>query len=213
MTDRPRTKSTTVRRIAKGAPPSFEQFQAPSAALLKFIETHSSREDAKRVAKLRLGRFIVLTVATSAPFPASVRAKQAFEAGPKARAVLRGREIAIEDLERSGGTYTLPQVCELLNGISRQRVDQLVKNGKLLALPGPSNSRRYPVVQFEDDGTLIGGLKEVQAALPTKNPWGILNFLLHGDDRLQERKPIDVLRAGEVAAVVEAAKRFGEPGA
>jgi hypothetical protein len=62
-------------------------------------------------------------------------------------------------------------------------------------------------------GTIVEGLKAVCAALPTKNPWIILNFLAHPDDRLQGRKPIDVLKAGNVELVVEAARRLGRQGA
>ena len=134
-------------------------------------------------------------------------------AGPRARAVLRGREIAVQDLKDSGGTYKLAEVQVLLNDVSRQRVDQMVKAGKLLVLPGSSNSRRYPAVQFNADGTLVDGLKDVQDALPTRNPWAVLNFLIHADDRLQGVRPIDLLRQGKVAAVVAAAARMAQLGA
>jgi hypothetical protein len=137
----------------------------------------------------------------------------AFAPGPKARAVLKGREIAEEDLRSSGGSYDLEQVRRLLHDISRQRIDSRVREGSLLAVPGPSNKRYYPAVQFKDDGTVVDGLQLVQEALPTKNGYMILNFLIHGDSRLDGRKPIDLLKAGQVDLVVEAAQRFGEQGA
>ncbi len=140
-------------------------------------------------------------------------ASEAFAAGPRAQAVLRGREIARQDLIDSGGTYTLEHVRRLLNDISRQRVDQLVRSGLLLAVRGPSNRRHYPVVQFNEDGSLIAGLSEVQSALPTRNPWAVLNFLIHPDDRLRGQRPIELLREGKTDEVVVAAGRMGEPGA
>ena len=217
MTDRARTKSTPARRTPKGLPPSYEQVQVPGEAFLDFMSAHGTREEAQRAATALASGKPLTVFAEGRGDARSVEtlidAAAAFEASPRARAILRGREIAIEDLKESGGTYTLSDVRKLLHDISRQRVDQLVKEGTLLALPGPSNSRRYPVLQFKDDGTLIEGLKAVQEALPTKNPWAILNFLLHGDDRLQGRKPIDVLRDGKAAAVIQAAKQVGEPGA
>ena len=146
---------------------------------------------------------------TSAAAPV---AQDAFDAGPRARAVLRGREIAVQDLKVSGGTYKLAEVQVLLNDVSRQRVDQMVKAGMLLVLPGPSNSRRYPVVQFNADGTLVDGLKDVQDAMPTRNPWAVLNFLIHADDRLQGVRPIELLRQGKIAAVVAAAACMAQPG-
>ncbi len=50
------------------------------------------------------------------------------------------------------------------------------------------------------------------AALPTKNGFAVLNFLIHSDHRLGGRRPIDALKAGEVKLVVEAAQRYGEMG-
>lgn len=140
-------------------------------------------------------------------------AAEAFDAGPRARAVLRGREIASKDLKDAGGAYTLQQVQTLLHGVTRQRIDQLVKTGRLLAVPGPSNRRRYPVIQFNADGTLIAGLKEVLDTLPTKSPWAALSFLIHPDDRLQGRRPIELLQQGKIGVVVTAAAHMSEPGA
>src|SRR3712207_9581631 len=66
----------------------------------------------------------------------------------------------------------------------------LFRSGSLLAVPGPSNRRAYPTVQFTSDGTVVPGLKAVQDALPTDNPWAVLNFLVRPDPRLNGRKPI-----------------------
>ncbi len=137
----------------------------------------------------------------------------AFAPGPRAKALIKGIEIAQEDLRSSGGAYDLEQVRKLLHDVSRQRVDKRVREGSLLAVPGPSNKRRYPTIQFMEDGTVVEGLQMVRIALPTKNDFAILNFLIHPDQRLGNRKPIDLLKAGEVNLVVEAARRVGEQGA
>lgn len=136
----------------------------------------------------------------------------AFEPSSRAKALLKGVQIAQDDLKESGGAYDLDQVRVLMNGISRQMVDRKVREGSLLAVPGPSNRRAYPTVQFTSDGTVVPGLKAVQDALPTKNPWAVLNFLVRPDPRLNGRKPIDLLRAGEIDLVVDAARRMGQQG-
>jgi hypothetical protein len=118
-------------------------------------------------------------------------------------------QIAQNDLKESGGAYDLDQVRVLMNGISRQMVDRKVREGSLLAVPGPSNRRAYPTIQFTRDGTVVPGLKAVQDALPTKNPWAVLNFLVRPDPRLNGRKPIDLLQGGEIDLVVEAARQMG----
>jgi hypothetical protein len=139
--------------------------------------------------------------------------RSAFEPDARSKAVLLGIRIAQSDLKAAGGAYDLEEVQALLNGVTRQAVDKRVQEGSLLAVPGPSNRRRYPTLQFDRSGALIEGLKEVQAALPVESPWAVLNFLAREDDRLSGRRPIDLLREGYLTLVVDAARRFGEQGA
>lgn len=136
-----------------------------------------------------------------------------FSAGPRARALLRGREIAEKDLTESGGSYSLEEARRLLNGVSRQAVEKRVREGRLLAVVGHNNRRFYPVAQFNDDGSVIDGLRAVQDALATRNAYAVLNFLVNPNPRLDNRKPISLLKQGEVEQVVEVAARIGEQGA
>lgn len=129
----------------------------------------------------------------------------------RARALLQGVNIAEADLKEAGGAFKPEEVQRLLHGVSRQALEKRVKDGNLLAVPGPSNRRRYPVIQFTSDG-VVPGLKKVQEALPTRNPWAILNFLVRPDSRLGGRKPIEVLRDGNVDQVVSAARVMGVQG-
>ena len=137
----------------------------------------------------------------------------AFQPDARARSILRGRQMARHDIAAAGGTYDLDDVRGLLGDISRQAVDKRVREGSLIAVSGPKNRRRYPTVQFETNGTVVAGLREVQAALPTRNPWAVLNFLVRPEARLEGSPPIALLRQGRVAEVVEAARRMGEQGA
>jgi len=135
----------------------------------------------------------------------------AFSPDARSRAILDGVRIAQQDLEDAGGAFDLEQVRTLLRGVSRQAIDRRVQEGSLLAVPGPSNHRSFPTLQFNRDGSLVSGLKAVLEALPVESPWAVLNFLVNPDPRLDGRKPIDVLRTGDVAQVVEAARLYGEP--
>jgi hypothetical protein len=139
--------------------------------------------------------------------------KTAFEPDARSRAMLEGIRIAQEDLRDACGAYDLDQVRTLMRGVSRQAVDKRVQEGSLLAVPGPSNRRSYPTIQFNRDGTVVTGLKAVRDALQTRNPWTVLNFLSRPDDRLDNRKPVDLLRSGKLGIVLEAARRHGEQGA
>ncbi|HLB97400.1 MAG TPA: hypothetical protein VJK90_07035, partial [Acetobacteraceae bacterium] len=84
---------------------------------------------------------------------ARLRPMRGFEPGPRARALLRGIEIAEQDLKTAGGTLGLGDVMRLLR-VSRQAIDKKVKADALLAVPGPGNERRYPACQFRSDGVV-----------------------------------------------------------
>ncbi len=107
---------------------------------------------------------------------------------------------------------SLSELQRMLETVSRQRVRQVVADEALLAVPVPGKRDGYPAIQFCDDGTIVSGLNAVLAALPTKSPWGILNFLVQPDFRLNGRRPIDVLKNGDIDLVVEAAAAMDQQG-
>jgi hypothetical protein len=193
--------------------------QLPAGAEVAIVS--DKPETVKKIRHLKGKRRVVWTVreiAGKALSPSSkaqeaVINQAAFEPDARSLAILEGVRIAQEDLQEAGGAYDLEQVRTLMRGVSRQAVDKRVQEGSLLAVPGPSNRRSYPTLQFNSDGTVVDGLKAVSEALPTRNPWTILNFLAQPDDRLSGRKPIDVLKEGKIGLVVEAAQRMGLQGA
>ncbi len=140
-------------------------------------------------------------------------ASGAYEPDAKARALLRGVKLVEQDLKSSGGAYSLSEVQALMRDISRQAVNNRVREGSILAVPGPSNRAAYPAVQFMENGMPVDGLKEVREALGTENSWMVLNFLVNADPRLDGRRPIDLMKAGKLEQVLEVARRFGMQGA
>lgn len=151
----------------------------------------------------------------SQPLPTSPPAKQQADKDARARALGRGAKIAANDLDKAGGAYSMDQVCEVL-GVSLQTVNKKIAEGELFAVPGSNHRRLFPRIQFirvRGRDVLVKGLREVTSAFPSKNPWMLLNFLVNSDDRLNRRTPIEVLKSGDIALVVEAARRVGEQGA
>lgn len=139
--------------------------------------------------------------------------ENAFKPSARARAILRGVAHAEADLKDSGGAFDVDEVRTLLRGVSRQAIDKRVSDGSLLAVPGPNGRRRFPAIQFKDDGSLVPGLKAVQSALGYSSPWSVLNFLINGHDLLDGDRPIDLMRLGEVERVEQAARLSGVDGA
>jgi hypothetical protein len=139
--------------------------------------------------------------------------ERAFRLDARSRALLRGKDMALNDVKAAGGAFTLDEVCQLMGRVSRQVIERRVREGRLLAVPGPSNRRVYPAIQFRADGQVLPGIKDVLQALPTENPWAILNFLVNPDSHLDHRKPIDLLKAGQTELVVQAAANLASQGA
>jgi hypothetical protein len=130
---------------------------------------------------------------------------------PFAAARLRGVRERERLLTEEGGTWSADQAAKQLH-LTRQTVNLRRKQGALLALDAGRHGFRYPAWQFARTGT-IKGLEEVLTALKHLDPWMQQVFMLGKNARLRDRRPIDVLREGDLAAVVKAASAFGEHGA
>lgn len=130
---------------------------------------------------------------------------------PLAGARLRGLRAKTELIEAEGGALAVEQVAELLR-ISRQAVDKRRRAGKLLGVQAGRRGYAYPAWQFASAG-VIEGLEGVLGELAEHDPWMTLAFFLTPNLRLDGRRPLDCLRAGDAAAVRRAARAYGEQGA
>lgn len=175
----------------------------------------SSERARRAVSKLNPGIQFEIIEAKAEPSgdPVPAMDASAYEPSLQAQLLARGVKRRNSDLVSAEGTYQLEQVRELMNGVTSQAVSKRVREGSVLAVPGPSNRRRYPAIQFLSDGSVVEGLKAVTQAFPSKSPWMLLNFLVNGDRALGGAKPIDVLKSGDVERVVESARRIGIQGA
>jgi hypothetical protein len=135
------------------------------------------------------------------------------EPDPLAQARLRGDLRRQALLAAEGGTLGVTQVATRLS-LTRQAVDKRRQTGRLLAVPAGRHGYRYPAWQFVETG-LMPGLESVLTALTEGEhaPWTQLIFFLGERADLAGRRPLDLLRAGEVEAVVTLVRRLGEHGA
>jgi hypothetical protein len=133
------------------------------------------------------------------------------ERDPLAAARLRGLGVRERLLAVEGGAITSEEAGQVL-GVTRQAIDNRRKRGTLLAVPLGRRGYRYPAWQFGPDGVLPG-LDRVLKALGETGPWTQMVFMLNGNAWLDDRRPLDALRAGEIDAVVMAASQYGEQSA
>lgn len=130
---------------------------------------------------------------------------------PLAGAKLRGIRAKTRLLDADGGCVSDEEAAQLL-GVSRQSIAKARAKGQYFALPRGQTGYVYPVWQFET-GRPITGLKKVLQALQEHDPWMQVSFMLSPNKRLDNKRPLDALREGQIEDVVMAASAFGEHGA
>jgi hypothetical protein len=99
------------------------------------------------------------------------------------------------------------EVAHLLS-VTSEEVRRQRAQHKLVAVVAANGRYLFPLWQF-CDGVGIPGLPEVLAALEFPDEWTTLLFLRSGDPRLEGDTPLERLQAGDIEAVVAAAKAYG----
>ncbi len=132
------------------------------------------------------------------------------EESPELRVRLRGATARRELLEQDGGVLNPSTVAEIL-GISRQAVGQRRIANKLLGVEA-SRGYVYPAWQFEGEN-LVAGFTQILDLLSDDDPWTQFIFFLSENDAINGKRPVDVLRGGDIELVRRAARMHGEHGA
>lgn len=213
VSQRPKTRARATGAFVVAVPKTFVgKVKLPTGVRHGFVATTAAGRKAVELLTHGVKVEVITKPVVIARSTAADPERSAYEPDARARALARGLKMRRADLAKAGGTYELDDVRELMNGVTAQAVGKRVREGSLLAVPGPSNRRRYPTMQFTADGGVVPGLKAVTEAFPSKSPWMLLNFLVNPESRLGDRAPIDLLRAGQIDPVVQAARAVGQQG-
>lgn len=129
------------------------------------------------------------------------------ELDPTAALLAEGAEVKQKLLACAGGAVGVTDVARIL-GITRQAVDKRRRAHRLIAV-SHGHDYAYPAAQFAEGG-LVQGLDRALVAMPARDPWMRLEWLLTADDELDGMSPLDALRAGRVQDVVANAAGHGE---
>ena len=128
---------------------------------------------------------------------------------------VRLRSIGADDdaLAEEGGAVSDAALAKRLS-VSRSTVHNYREAGRIFALPRGPRNLVYPA-WLVHEGRLLPGLEAVLKVLrgPRTSPLGLLLFFLTPAEALDDRRPLDLLRAGESDAVMAHAQRYGVIGA
>lgn len=114
-------------------------------------------------------------------------------------------------LDRAGERLTLTEAAERL-GISRQALHKKIQNGAALGLM-IGETFVVPSAQFVTGGSgtrVVAHLKDVLTLFLKSGagPWSALQYLMEADPALGGAIPLDLLKAGESATIVAAARGY-----
>jgi len=192
------------RRVAEETPVKREWAEKAGAFILQLMEL--SDEALVDASSAPDNWHVVLRAMGS---PEMLRQMQALD--PLANAFLRGIEDRTALIRENGGVFSTDQVARYLD-ITPQAVTKRRHSRQLLGLSFRRRGCMYPAWQFIQSGT-VPGLHEVLMALGEHDEWMQNVFFISPSSRLAGRRPLDHLRDGKLAEVLDAAKEFGQHGA
>jgi hypothetical protein len=123
---------------------------------------------------------------------------------PITMARLRGLAVKERLLAAEGGALSAKDIAKAL-GITRQAVDARRKRGALIGLTMGKRGYLYPSWQVG-----LEGLELVLNELQGYDPWAQLAFIMTPNVWLEGKRPLDVLRNGDILLALEAARTYGQ---
>lgn len=140
-------------------------------------------------------------------------AKQSLPPDPRlAAAIRRGESVRAKLKTAEGENLSAEEAAEEL-GMSKVAVLKRLKTGRLIAWREErQNAFRFPAWQFKN-GRVLQGLEEVLIKLRASarlDDFGLMLFFLSHSRFLGNKRPLDLLRDGELHKVLQAAEGYGQ---
>jgi hypothetical protein len=168
--------------------------------LLGFVKAHG---------KIPVSDFARALAVASTKVMVELHARDDYDAALIAGA---GRRAAL--LGAEGGCVGAEAMGRLLD-MTKQAVHMRRRKGGLLAVATGKRSFAFPVWQVHE-GRVLAGIPEIVHALVAsfgrRHDEQAMRFVLGENPQLSGRRPLDLLRTGEVETVLEAAATYGVQG-
>lgn len=100
-----------------------------------------------------------------------------------------------------GGSYAaseLPKQWELSNAVLHRRRGEF----RIIFWRDAKHAFHYPKWQFNEAGALLPGIQEVLQLFKSQDEWRVMRYFLGARQQLDGQRPLDLLRAGNIEAVM-----------
>jgi hypothetical protein len=112
-----------------------------------------------------------------------------------------GAAIVASLQQAEGGAYSSAQLGEQFN-LSAAVLYRRRNEHRIVYWRDPKNSYFYPRWQFNEAGALLPGIQEILQDFKSQDEWRIMRYFLGPRKQLGNRRPLDLIRAGEIEAVL-----------
>ena len=120
-----------------------------------------------------------------------------------------GMNLVREMKESDGGSWTGLELKNYFN-LTPATLHRRPTEHRIIFWRDAQHEFHYPKWQFTDAGALLPGVQEVVQTFQSSDEWRVMRYFLATWHQLDDRRPLDLLRAGEVNKVVAHAKAHGE---
>jgi hypothetical protein len=120
-----------------------------------------------------------------------------------------GRKAVVQMQAAEGGAWTGAELESHYNltpaTLHKRRVEH-----RIVFWNDAKNQFHYPKWQFNEAGALWPGVQEVLQTFKSSDEWRVMRYFLAPRHQLDDRTPLDLLRAGQATKVIAHAKAHGE---
>ena len=120
-----------------------------------------------------------------------------------------GRKAVAQMQDAEGGAWTGAELEENY-GLSPANLHRRRAEHRIVWWRDAKNQFHYPKWQFNHAGALLPGVQEVLQTFRSPDEWRVMRYFLAPRHQLDDRMPLDLLRAGKVDKVIAHAKAHGE---
>ena len=126
-----------------------------------------------------------------------------------AAAIVKGFK-AVEVLRKAeGGAWSSAEIRKRF-GFGLAELRRRRERHRIVFWQGAKRAIRYPKWEFTTTGTLLPGVEELLQIFHSPDQWRVMGYFLGPRQQLDGRRPLDLLRAGEIERVLDHARSHAE---